>query len=79
MSAVRVTKAAERDHAAPVPGTHLGNLEALIKNLERLLHDTREQKREFLAGRGLRVTKTRECVPSIVNLVYVNFPADYAE
>lgn len=71
---VRVTKAADRDHGASIPGTQLGNLEALQKNIERLLADIREQKHELLAAKPVTRRKTREAVPSLVTLIFACFP-----
>lgn len=72
-------KAADRDHGAPVPGTQLGNLEALQKNIERVLADVREMKHDVMAGNVARRRKTREAVPALVNLIFVCFPAEYSE
>jgi hypothetical protein len=69
----------ERDRAAAVPGTRLGDLEALEKDLLRLLSDCREQKHELLTHQPVTPRKSRESVPKIVNLIFVCFPTSYAE
>ncbi len=76
---VRRVPREERDRAAAVPGTRLGDLEALEKDLLRLLADCRDQKHELLANRPVTPRKSRESVPKIVNLIFVCFPVQYAE
>lgn len=68
-----------KDHAAPIPGTQLGNLEALEKNIERVLADIRELKHEVLANKPVTRRKTVKSVPSIVTLLFAVFPPEYAE
>jgi hypothetical protein len=79
VSGVRVTKATDRDHGAPIPGTQLGNMAALEKDLLRVLADIREMRHEVNAGLPVKRRKTREAVPALVHLIYVNFPVEYAE
>lgn len=73
---VRVVKRAERDHAATVPSTLLGQCEALERNLQRLINDVHEKKHALATGQPVPVTKSREAVPALVNLIFVLFPTE---
>lgn len=76
---MRVTKAAERDRGARTPGTLLGDLAALEKNIERVLADIREQKHEVMAGKPVARRKTLKSLPSITALMFACFPPEYAD